>query len=198
MESLVVPALDHLEVFRLMDTWLRQVLVPELDERVRVVLAGRESPVAAWFAAGWEELFRSLALGPLVDEEAELLLQRRGHEPQEAWRLNRIAHGHPLALTLASAAARERPGLILEEAATTPVVTELARIYLQDAPDPLTRRALGAAAVVRRVTRPLLGAMRFPASTNQGGDHAWPRRAAYQGSWRPRCADDHKVTPGLP
>jgi hypothetical protein len=93
MESFVVLALDHLEVFRLMDTWLRQVLVPELDERVRVVLAGREPSVAAWFAAGWEGLSRSLALGPLVDEEAELLLPRRGHEPQEARRLNRIAHG---------------------------------------------------------------------------------------------------------
>jgi len=157
--SLVVLALDHLEVFRLMDTWLRQVLVPALDERVGVVLAGREPPVAAWFAAEWDGVFCSVALGPLGDDEAELLLQRRGHDPAEARRLNRIARGHPLALTLASAAARERPDLMLEEAATTRVVTELTRVYLEDAPDPLTRRALEAAAVVRRVTRPLLGAM---------------------------------------
>ena len=169
-DSLLVLALDHFEVFRLMDTWLRQVLVPALDERVRVVLAGREPPVAAWFAAGWAGLFRSLPLGPLEDEEAQLFLQRRGHEPQEARRLNRIARGHPLALTLASTAARERPDLMLEEAATTRVVTELTRIYLEDAPDPLTRRALEAAAVVRRVTRPLLGAMLAETDVDAGFD----------------------------
>jgi hypothetical protein len=155
----VVITLDHFEVFRLMDTWLRQVLVPALDEHVRVVLVGRQAPVAAWFGAGWDGLFRSVALGPLADDEAELLLTGRGHPPDEAARLNRIARGHPLALTLASAAARERPDLVLEEAATTRVVTELTRMYLEDVPDPLTRRALEAASVIRRVTQPLLGAM---------------------------------------
>ena len=32
-------------------------------------------------------------------------------------------------------------------------------MYLEDVPDPLTRRALEAASVVRRMTQPLLGAM---------------------------------------
>ena len=149
-----------------MDTWLRQVLVPALDEHVRVLQVGREAPVAAWFGAGWEDLFRSVALGPLVDDEAELLLADRGHMPDEARRLNRIARGHPLALTLASAAARERPDLVLEEAATARVVTELTRMYLEDVPDPLTRRALEAASVIRRVTQPLLDAM-LPDSASQ-------------------------------
>jgi len=159
MGSTVVVALDHLEVFRLMDTWLRQVLVPNLNPHVRILLAGREPPVAAWFAAGSEHLFRGVALGPLPDAEAELVLEHRGHDHREARRLNRIARGHPLALTLASEAARERPDLMLEEAATARVVPELARMYLEVAPDPLTRRALEGAAVVRRVTRPLLRAM---------------------------------------
>jgi AAA ATPase domain len=44
----VALALDHYEVFRLMDTWLRQVLVPSLPAGVSVVLAGRERPVAGW------------------------------------------------------------------------------------------------------------------------------------------------------
>ncbi len=160
----VVVALDHFEVFRLMDTWLRQVLVPALDERVRLVLVGREAPLATWFA--WEGLFHSVALDPLADEDAHLLLSRRGHGPEEARRLNRIARGHPLALTLASAAARERPDLGLEDAATARVVTELTRMYLEDVPDPLTRRALEAASVVRRVTHPLLAAM-LPDSPTQ-------------------------------
>ena len=157
--TVVLLTLDHFEVFRLMDTWLRQAFLPALDGRVRVILSGREAPVAAWFGTGWADLFRSVALGPLEDEEAELLLSAHGHAPLEARRLNRIARGHPLALTLASAAARERPDLMLEEAASTRVVTELTRIYLEDVPDPATRQALEAASVVRRMTQPLLAAM---------------------------------------
>jgi hypothetical protein len=73
--------------------------------------------------------------------------------------LNRIARGHPLALTLASAGVAEHPELGLQDAAITRVVGELARIYLQEINDVLTRRALEAASVVRRATGPLLSAM---------------------------------------
>ena len=48
----VVLTLDHFEVFRLMDTWLRRVLAPALEEHVRLLLVGREPPVAAWFRLG--------------------------------------------------------------------------------------------------------------------------------------------------
>ena len=42
--------LDHYEVFRLMDTWLRQVFVPSLPANGPLLLAGREPPVAGWFS----------------------------------------------------------------------------------------------------------------------------------------------------
>ena len=77
----------------------------------------------------------------------------------DAARLNRIARGHPLALMLASAGVSEHPELALEDAALTRVVEELTRLYLEDVEDPLARRALEAASVVRRVTEPLLAAM---------------------------------------
>lgn len=48
---LVVLALDNYEVFRLMDAWLRQVFVPALDTNLRVIVAGREPPLPAWFAS---------------------------------------------------------------------------------------------------------------------------------------------------
>jgi hypothetical protein len=149
-------ALDHYEVFRLMDTWLRQVFVPALPEGTRIVLAGREPPVASWFAV---EGFRSLPLGPLSDADALLLLDRREIRAADAPRLNAIARGHPLALMLASAGAAEHPELGLEEAATTRVIAELARLYLEAVEDPATQRALEAASVVRRATEPLLAAM---------------------------------------
>ena len=66
LEALPQPVflvLDHYELFRLMDTWLRRVLVPSLPPGGRLVLAGREPPVAGWFADLGGE-FRSLPLGP--------------------------------------------------------------------------------------------------------------------------------------
>jgi hypothetical protein len=159
LEGLVPPVvlvLDHYEVFRLMDTWLRQVLVPALPTGVSLLLAGRERPVAAWFVV---DGFRSLPVGPLYESEALTLLGRFEIERRDAERLNRIARGHPLALILASAGVAERPDLGLEDAALTRVVAELTRLYLADVEDPVCRQALEAAAVVRRITEPLLAAM---------------------------------------
>ena len=73
--------------------------------------------------------------------------------------MNRIARGHPLALVLASAGVAKNPRLGLEDAAMSRVVEELTRLYFEDVEDPLTRRAMEAASVVRRVTEPLLDAM---------------------------------------
>ena len=140
----VVLVLDHYEVFRLMDTWLRQVLVPALPVTVGLVLAGRERPVAGWFRV---ERFHGLPLGPLHESDACSLLERRGVPVGEARRLNRIARGHPLALTLASAGAAEHPELALEDAAMTRVVEELTLLYCEDVKDPSTRLALEAASV---------------------------------------------------
>ena len=151
-----VIALDHYEVFRLMDTWLRQVLVPALPDGACLLLASREQPVAAWFSLAG---FRSVPLGPMSAEDAAALLERFDVGASEAQRINRIAHGHPLALTLAGAGILDQPQRELEEAATGPVIDALARLYLEDVDDPLARRALEASSVVRRTTEPLLGAM---------------------------------------
>jgi hypothetical protein len=151
----VLVTLDHYEVFRLMDTWLRQVLVPALPPAVTLVVAGRERPVAGWLAL---DGFRNLPLGPLGDDEAQLMLERRGVHASEAVPLNRIARGHPLALTLASAGVAEHPQLALEDAAMARVVEELSRLYLEAVDDRLARAALEAACVVRRATEPLLAA----------------------------------------
>ncbi len=151
-----VLVLDHYEVFRLMDTWLRQTYVPSLPRHVRVVLAGREPPVAGWFGV---DGFSSVPLGPLSAADALLLLEDRGIRSADAVRLNAIARGHPLALVLASAAVAEQPELGLEDVATARLIAELAQLYLEQVEDAATRRALEAASIVRRTTEPLLAAM---------------------------------------
>jgi len=155
----VVIALDTYEVFRLMDTWLRQVLLPALPDNVRVVIGGREAPVAWHTLPGWNTVFRSVALGPLAEHAAVQLLETFGVPATDARRANRFAHGHPLSLVLAASALRERPDLHLEEGAIPAVVEELTQTFLSGVDDPLTRDVLDAASVVRRVTQSVLHAM---------------------------------------
>lgn len=156
----VVLALDTYEVLRLLDTWVRQVFVPVLPETVRLLLVGRLAPAAAWLTMpGWHGLVRSIALGPLPDGDAVELLLRTGMGAQEARRLNRFARGHPLALRLAAAARSERPDFEVGDLPPRQVVAELTRLYLADVDDRLTGAAIEAAAVVRRATLPLLGAL---------------------------------------
>ncbi|MBC8247453.1 MAG: winged helix-turn-helix domain-containing protein [Deltaproteobacteria bacterium] len=156
----VVLALDTYEVFRLMDTWLRQVFVPALGKNVRVFLFGREPPVSSWLVApGWQGLFESIRLESLTDKEAIELLLRFSVKEDVARSINHFAHGHPLALKLAAVALKERPSLNLEEIVTQHVVEELIRLFISDVQDPLTREILDAASVIRRTTRSLLYAM---------------------------------------
>jgi AAA ATPase domain len=149
----VVVTLDNYEVFRLLDTWLRQEFVPGLPDAARVVFSGREPPVAAWLTAPeLDGLVSTVPLGPLANEDAERLLRDLGVSE----RVNRTLRGHPLAIKLAAATLRE--GDELEDVAAQEAVGALARLYLADV-EPDTRRALEAASVVRRVTRSLMEAM---------------------------------------
>lgn len=160
--SRVVLSLDTYEVFRLLDTWLRQAFIPVLPDNVRVILVGRDRPVSAWFIShGWQGLLRTVALEPLSEPEAIELLMRSGVGSEQARRINGFAHGHPLALKLAATTVKEwhNPDLGMTPPGFQRVVEELTRNYLTDVRDPLTRQVLDAASVIRRATLSLLQAM---------------------------------------
>jgi Transcriptional regulatory protein, C terminal len=155
----VIVALDTYEVFRLMDTWLRQVFLPILPDNVRFILCGRESPVTAWLSdPGWHGLCRSIRLESMERGDATELLSRVGVAGADAKYLAGICHGHPLALTLAASVGHTER-IALTAGMAQRVVEEFSRLFLNDVTDPQTRRALEAASVVRRVTLPILSAM---------------------------------------
>jgi len=155
----VVVALDTYEVFRLMDTWLRQTFVPMLPDNVRLVLCGREAPVTAWLSdPGWQGLFRSIRLESLEQPDASELLSRAGVASEDAKYLAGVCHGHPLALTLAASMRRTEPIALRADMAQR-VVEELSRLFVADITDPQTRVALEVASVVRRVTLPVVSAL---------------------------------------
>lgn len=157
----VVLTLDTYEVFRFLDVWLREVFLPTLPVNVRVVLCGREPAVTAWLTSHqWtQDAFSSLPLEGLTDAEAENLLVSSGVDASAARRITRLAHGNPLALKLAAAILAEDPTRDPETQALPEVIDTLARIYLSDVTDPVTRRVLQACSVVRRVTHSVLQAM---------------------------------------
>jgi hypothetical protein len=156
----LVIAVDTFENLRLVDSWLRRVFVPILPPGVRLVLAGREPPVAVWLTApGLEGGIRTVPIGPLDDDEAAELLATLGVNHDRTRPLNRIARGHPLALRLAAATLADQPERRLDLVAEHEVTDQLARLYLADVRNPATRTALEAACVVRRVTRSVLRAM---------------------------------------
>ena len=157
----VLLLLDDIDALRLLDAWLRRTFVPSLPStKVHVVFGGREAPLSAWVQMPWSGGFRVLELEPIAESAAITLLAAGGMETARAEWINRIARGHPLALTLA---ALTLPSInddqVLEQVAYHRIVDQFARRCLADIGDPATRRAVEAAAVVRRVTEPLLGAM---------------------------------------
>jgi Transcriptional regulatory protein, C terminal len=155
-DARVLLMIDTHEQLRLLDAWLRQSFVSALPDNVRLLLAGRDTP-SAW-QRDLGDLLRTIRLENLSDEAAQTLLRRAGVDGTVAARVARVARGHPLSLQLAAGALAERPGLPAEDAVLGPMVEELARLYI-DGLDPMTRRALDAAAVVRRATLTLLEAM---------------------------------------
>lgn len=156
----VIVALDTYEVFRLMDSWLRQVFIPLLPDNVRFVLCGREGPLTAWLSApGWHGLFKAIRLDSLEQRSALEFLSSAGVPPEEAKHLEGICHGHPLALTLAASLQGSDGTNTLNTGVGQRIIEELSRLYVSDIEDLRTRRALQAASVVRRATVPLLAAM---------------------------------------
>lgn len=156
----VLLTLDTYELLRLLDSWLRQEFIPRLGSNVRILLCGRYAPTAAWQTSPeWLGLFQSVLLEPFSEGEALKLLAISGISETNAKRINRFVRGHPLALRLAASAVNERPEMDFERLAVQGIVNQLTSLYLNEVNDPITRQGLEAAAVVRRITISLLGAM---------------------------------------
>jgi Transcriptional regulatory protein, C terminal/NACHT domain len=151
--------LDSYESFRLLDSWLRQVFLPSLGDGVRTILSSREPPRPAWrIAPAWRGLFDSMLLETFSPELALAYLTSEGVPEGSARELNRVARGHPLALSL-GLALYSAGGQVRGSAATRHEVLEhMAALFLEDA-DSKTKEVVQAACLVRTATAPLLAAM---------------------------------------
>jgi len=151
--------IDSCERLNLLDAWLRNDFLVALPADVTTVLVGRRPPNAAWrTASGWRQLVAELVIGPLTDADARLLVARRDLPPDVAAKVVRFGRGHPLALELLAEALARHPDLELPDGPPAEVVEELCDVLLDDL-DPVERRSVESAAVLRRVTQPMLAAV---------------------------------------
>ncbi len=151
--------LDSYESFRLLDSWLRQVFLSSLGENVRTILASREPPRPAWrIAPAWRGLFDSMILETFPPQVALEHLTSKGVPEGIALELNRVARGHPMALSL-GLALYSAGGQVRGSASTRHQVLEhMAELFLENA-DPATIPVVQAASLVRTATAPLMAAM---------------------------------------
>jgi DNA-binding CsgD family transcriptional regulator len=154
--SPTVLVIDTYEALGLLDAWLRTQFLPALPATTLTVLTGRDRPATAWHTtAGWQGLVAEFPLTALCEDEAAELLRRRGlAEDQVRWAAE-FAHGHPLALELAGAAARADPRSTAGRAVPPDGLLEA---FLGQLP-PEAVTLVEAASTVRRITEPVLAAM---------------------------------------
>ncbi len=156
----VVIVLDGYELYGLMDAFLRQEFCPAIFEFTRVILSGQSPPSAPWLSTSeWHGAFQTIKLGPLTEVESFALLRELGVRPEAARRINSIARGHPLALIVAAQAETNSVSMRGEDAAAGAVMELVAQKYMARCADPLTREALEAASVVRRMTESMARAI---------------------------------------
>jgi len=155
----ILLVLDSYESFRLLDSWLRRVFLPSLGGSARTILSSREQPQPAWrIAPAWRGLFDSMVLETFSPAVALAYLASRDVPESSARELNRIARGHPLALSLGSALYGTGGQVRGGATAGYQVLEHMAALFLKDA-DAKTTQILQAACLVRTATAPLLRAM---------------------------------------
>ncbi len=150
--------LDTLEAIPDADALLGDHVLPALPAEVRVVVAGQHPPATRWRTdPGWSEVLRVVRLDAFTAAECRDFLAARRLDPAAAPEVYAITHGHPLALALLAEVLRA--GGSAAPGPSPDVVRDLLDRLLVAVPTPAHRAALEAAAQVRVLDEPLLGAL---------------------------------------
>lgn len=157
-EAPTVLMLDHFEQLGPLTHHLKAQFLPDLDQKVKVVISGRQPLDTAWSA--WGPVVRSIVLSGFQPEASSKYLEVRGIDPDLAPKITGAAGGIPLALSLAADMATQ---LGVREFRAAPewrlAVRSLVEDLLRDVSDQDLRSLLEAAAVVRQFDEELLAAV---------------------------------------
>ncbi len=150
--------LDTYEALSSIDAWLRDEFLPQLSDRILVVIAGRSPPALAWQThPGWSGLTHQISLRNLDAETSREYLQYRAVPLTAYDNILSFTHGHPLALSLIADVFDQRADFRFEPAAVPPdIVKALLEQFVQKVPGPAHRTALEVCSLLRSTTEDLL------------------------------------------
>lgn len=147
---------DTLEAIRSLEDWIRDVLLPSVDDTLLVVLAGRRMPGGPWLTdPGWADLIEKLPLRNLSPPESRAFLRDRGLPDTQHDAVIAFARGYPLALALAAEAVRGKPDEPFDLMAAPQSVAPLLNRFLDEI-EPDVRDIVEACSLVRVATESLL------------------------------------------
>jgi hypothetical protein len=149
--------IDTYEQLTPLDTWLRELFLPQLPDAALVGLAGRNPPSAAWRAdPAWSELAQVLPLRNLLPRDSREYLHARGLPETQHAAVLEFTHGHPLALSLlTNLLVNDGSRPFRPEHAPDTIRTLLER-FIDRVPSQAHWRALAVCAHARVTTEPLL------------------------------------------
>ncbi|MDX1531024.1 MAG: hypothetical protein R3362_05825 [Rhodothermales bacterium] len=151
---------DNYEALVGLDEWVREAFLPEQDEDLLVVLAGRYRPRPAWRTdLGWQAEVVTVPLRNFSPDETAAFLAATGVPPEHRRAVLGFTHGHPMALSLVAERARQEPERAGEAAGSPDVVRTLLERFVQEVPTRDHRAAVDAAAIARSLDEPLLSAL---------------------------------------
>jgi hypothetical protein len=150
---LFIDAFDRLQG---LESWLRDVFLPELSTDTLVVLAGRHPLSHPWRDdPAWQPLLRSVGLRNLSESASRRYLTVRGVPERLHDAVLQQTQGYPLALSLCAELVVQGGGFDLTEAPPDIVQTLLEHLC-DEAPGPDFRAALEVCSLARVTTQTLL------------------------------------------
>jgi DNA-directed RNA polymerase specialized sigma24 family protein len=158
----LVILIDTYEKFGPLDSWLREVFLPQLPQDILVVIAGQLPPSPAWAAdPGWQSLVRVLPLRNFTPAESRVYLTKCEVPVEQHQAILDFTHGHPLALSLVADVFAQRHDTLrsFKPEVAPDVIKTLLEQLVQKVPGPAHRAALEACALVHLTTEAVLAAM---------------------------------------
>jgi AAA ATPase domain len=156
--SKIILLIDMYETLAPLETWLREILLPQLPGHSLAVIAGRNQPAPAWRTdSDWAALTRIVPLRNLRPEESQTYLTAQGVPASRHQEILKLTHGHPLALSLvADLLNQHEPAIPLSFQNEPDVVRVLLKRFVQDVPSPKHRLALHVCTLAWATTEELL------------------------------------------
>jgi hypothetical protein len=147
--------LDNFEALIGLEKWMRESLFPKLPANLWLAIAGRPRLTQSWrLDPAWNQLTRTVTLEPFDEAESRAFLEAKGIDEVLHDRIFAMAHGMPIALTLAAEnASRESDTSHLLSASD---IGELVERLTERHATPAQRRALHVAGLTWAVTEGLL------------------------------------------